>query len=171
VLSVHWTHFLVCGLQTGAVPGHSELWVQSVPQVPVCGLQIGFCDGHCELWVHSTQRFVCGLQIGAEPGHCALSVHSALQVWVVGLQTGVSTGQSAPLVQVTQVFVGTLQRGRGATHFSRLSAVHSTQIPSGSLQTGAELEQFASEVQPVVQTWVTRSHLPLAPVHWASELH
>jgi hypothetical protein len=171
VLSVHWTHFRVVGLQIGAVPGHSELFVQSLPQVPVAVLQIGVDAGHCELSVHWTQRLVAGLQTGAVPGHSSLFAHSALQVWVVGLQTGVSNGQSAPVRQTMQTFVASLQKGFGATHLAGLAVVHSTQMPSGSLQTGAELEQFASEAQPVVQTWVLVSHFPLAPVHSLFPLH
>src|SRR5262245_13031910 len=58
-LSTHCTHFFVCGLQIGAVPGHSEFFVQSVPHLPVVVLQMGVGSAHCELSVHSTHFFVC----------------------------------------------------------------------------------------------------------------
>jgi hypothetical protein len=56
-------------------------------------------------------------------------------------------------------------------HAFVLVAVHCTQKSSGVLQAGAAVVQFASVVQPSVQTWATVLHTPFGPVHCAFVLH
>lgn len=105
------------------------------------------------------------------PGHSSLFVHSDVHVWVCGLHTGVSPGHSAVVRHATHLFVGSSHTGVGATHFDVLPAMHSTQMPSGNLQTGSDAGQFALEVQPTVHSCCVTLHLPFRPEQFASELH
>ena len=161
----------MAGLQIGAEPGHSELFVQSCPHVWVVVLQIGLSGVQFELSTHLTHVFVVGSQMGADGGHCVLSAHVAVQVFETGSHTGASPGQSAPVVQPTHVFVPTSQTGVGATHAVLFVAVHWTQMPSGSLHAGAALVQFASLVHPCVHWWVVVLQTPFVPEHCVSSTH
>jgi hypothetical protein len=172
VFELHWTQFFVCGSQTGVSPGHSALLEHVLPQVCVSPLQIGF-DGSLQsaFVTHSTHVLVLPSQSGIVDGHCLSSVQVATHVLVCALHTGVSAGQSADVLHCTQAVAGTSHTGVGETHAVVFVAVHWTQKPSGSLHAGSGAEQFASLVQPTVQTWVTVLHLPFAPVHCESFTH
>ena len=146
------THFFVAGLHTGVEPGHSELFVQSVPHMCVTVLQIGVGSLQSAIVTQPTLCFVTGSQTGASPGHCELTVQSAVQVFVIGSQTGVAPEQSTPVTQPTHLLFGTSHVGVVPTQAVLLVAVHWTQNLSGTLQAGAAIVQFASVVHPSVHT-------------------
>jgi hypothetical protein len=100
-----------------------------------------------------------------------LVLHVSLHVLVFGSQTGVAAGQSVPVKHWTQEFVPSLQSAVESLHAPLSVLVHATQSPSGSLQTGVEPEQFASEVHPVVHVCEVGLQTPLAPVHWSGPVH
>jgi hypothetical protein len=171
-LSTQPTHFLLVGSHTGVVPGQSEFFVQVVPHVPVVGLQTGaVLDLQSALVPHCEQWWVVGLQTGRLLGQSAFVVQVDLHVFVVWSQTGFAGGQSAPVKHPTQVSVPVLQSGVEPLHAPLSVPVQGTQIPSGSLQTGVEPEQFASEVHPVVHVSEFVLQTPFAPVHCEDWMH
>ena len=164
------SHLCETGSQTGVSPGQSALFVQVVPQVCVVESQISPL-GHCDVIVHCTHCFDIGSHTGLSPGHSALAVQVAVHWCDVGSHTGVVAGHCASEVQPTQVFDIVSQTGVMPVQAELFVAVHWTQMSSGVLHAGAALVQFASVVQPSVQTCVAVLQTPFAPVQSAFVLH
>ena len=130
--------------------GHSWFFAHVVPHSLVAVLQIGADARHRELSTHWTHLAVAGLQSGRSLGHSESNRQLALHVFVFGSHTGLSAAQSAPLVHPTHVSLEGSQTGVAPVHAPALPGRHATQKPSGSLHTGAPVEQFASEAHPSV---------------------
>ena len=95
----------------------------------------------------------------------------AVHAFAVGSHTGLSLGQSAPVTHPTHVSLVESQIGVAPVHAAALPGRQTTQKPSGSLHTGAPVEQFASDAHPSVHVCVVVLHTPFAPVQSALLTH